>query len=690
MTSFATIPNPFSNSIVSDPWKLLEADVPAIHQKAFTRCCEAMGEVRARHQTTGVLIHGEAGSGKTHLLARLRTHIAREAEADGQGGLEDAIFISAQLQTSAKMIWRHLRRRVASDLLRRDDGAASQFERLLLHQLTKNRFAAHDGLSWLEQLRKDTHGADKLANVLEELFSQIDSRGQVGYKLRRVIASVLLRKQLAEASAWLRGESLPKAALQILGIDTSAGNDEESGEAEDQDDQDSQVVLGLCSLATAELPLVFCFDQIEALQTLTDDKSGLVAFGQMVYDLHAFTEHLLIISCVQSAFYDKFSQAVRQADFARIRAFGEAVLNPLTRAEALQLVAARLDSSPELKRRRAGQANSLWPLRESEINPVFTATGCTARRLLKHCDDLYEAHRHGKGADIVPLEPAAPVGVFLGQALETRRRKAVQKSEPSRTEEVIKLGLPDVIYLAGTAWRQKEQGTSGEADLIFESGQGEVAVSICNSRHWPSVVKKLSRLNTQLGEGRIGKLVVMRDGRLPIGANAVKTRALREQLVGKGVRWIEPSVEALAALDAIRGLLADARSGDLANRGDTVELKTVHEWLAANLAPELKELIEDILPADPGSVSIAGPNVVPTAVPIAMPIVVDDWALYEDIAELLQRHHVIAVGDLAATLEREESEVAECARQHAHQIGVLGEPPVTLFRLVNEVVAVEP
>ena len=103
-----------------------------------------------------------------------------------------------------------------------------------------------------------------------------------------------------------------------------------------------------------------------------------------------------------------------------------------------------------------------------------------------------------------------------------------------------------------------------------------MALSICNSRHWPSLVKKLDRLNAQLNEGRLEKLVLLRDGRTPIGANAVKTRTLRDELLRKGARWVEPSVEALAALDALRRLLADAQSGDLANHGDTVELRFVH------------------------------------------------------------------------------------------------------------------
>jgi hypothetical protein len=667
MTSLATIRNPFRASIVSDPWKSLEANVPTIHQLAFTRCCEAINHVRTQHQTTGVLVHGEAGSGKTHLLARLHAHIAREAEADGPGGLEEAIFISAQLQTSAKMIWRHLRRRLAADLLRRESTAVTQFERLLMHQLTKNNLAADNGQAWLEQVRKEAHGAEKLAEALDQLFDRIDSRGQIGYKLRQVIAALLLKKHFSEASAWLRGESLPKASLQKLGIDSSAGNDEEAGEAEGQDDQDSYVVFGLCSLATAELPLIICFDQIEALQTSADDRAGLVAFGQMVYDLHAFTQHLLLISCIQSAFYDQLGQAVRQADFARIRAFAEVTLNPLTREEALQLVAARLDALPELGQLRGQQANPLWPLQEAEISSVFTATGTTARRLLFHCADLYEAHRPTAVAGDPSQLPPVPVNQFLDQELEKRRQQALEESEPAETEEIIKHGLLEAIHLAGNNWQQQEQGLPSEVDTLFAGLGGRVAVSVCNSRHWPSLVKKLSRLNAQMDKKQTDKLVLLRDGRLPIGSTAVKTRFLREQLIQKGARWIEPSVEALAALDALRRLLADARSGDLANRGETVELKTVQDWFAANLTTELRDLLEEVLPTDPGK----------------PPIIIDDWSLYEDIAELLQRHQVISVAKAAAHLERAEVEIAECAQQHAHQLGLLGEPPAVLFRLVS-------
>ena len=60
-----------------------EIDVISVHQSAFARCCEAVATVRARPHSASVLVYGESGSGKTHLLARLRARVAGEETAPG-------------------------------------------------------------------------------------------------------------------------------------------------------------------------------------------------------------------------------------------------------------------------------------------------------------------------------------------------------------------------------------------------------------------------------------------------------------------------------------------------------------------------------------------------------------------------------------------------------------------------------
>jgi hypothetical protein len=101
------------------------------------------------------------------------------------------------------------------------------------------------------------------------------------------------------------------------------------------------------------------------------------------------------------------------------------------------------------------------------------------------------------------------------------------------------------------------------------------------------------------------RLCVLRDARLAISAGATKTRERLEQIEREGGRVIRVEPEALAALDAMRRLVADATSGDLSRNGDTVEPATVREWLARNLPAQVAKLAGEILceepavPADP-------------------------------------------------------------------------------------------
>jgi len=451
----------------------------------------------------------------------------------------------------------------------------------------------------------------------------------------------------------LRGASLPETALHRLEIAPEQDGDDELEE------QAHQLVIALSSLATQELPLIFCFDQIEALQLDPQDASGLISFGRMISALQAETRHTLLISCVQVVLHGALGRFVRDADLARIKEFGEFSLYPLTWEEAQQLIKARMDALPELKRLRATHLDPLWPLRESEIKTVFIGDSCIARRLIAHCAALFETQRGG-AAVAIPSTPT--VEVFLNQALEDRRRKALESSEPSQTNQIITHGLPSLLSLAGAGWRQLSQNVPTGVDLLFEGPGGGVAIGVCSNRPGPSLVKKFDQLLRLAEDAPETRLILLRDSRLTIGQDAVRTRELREKLLQNGARWVEPSAEALAALDALRRLLSDAKSGELHNRGDTVELKTVQDWLMQNLTVELKDILNEVLPGD---------------------VIPPPEELYEEIAELLGRRHIVSVTDIAALLGRDDDEVGACAQRHSERVGVLGDPPAVLFRLVT-------
>ena len=70
-----TAHNPFTNTRVDSPFQQ-HIDLDAIHHHAFCRISTVLAEVKndANQQSQGVVILGEAGHGKTHLMMRLAKH----------------------------------------------------------------------------------------------------------------------------------------------------------------------------------------------------------------------------------------------------------------------------------------------------------------------------------------------------------------------------------------------------------------------------------------------------------------------------------------------------------------------------------------------------------------------------------------------------------------------------------------
>jgi hypothetical protein len=647
-----TLPNPFWGVIVNDPWQFLETDVSSIHKTAFYRCCAAIDFVRTQHRTTALLIYGEAGSGKTHLLARLRAHLAVEAEADGPGGLQEAVMVPLRMQTSAPIIWRFLRREFARALLRQAGGGQTQLERLLLHHLTEWLRLPVEDDQWLERQRQTAAGMDSLKQHLTSLLDHLDNSGLLDHNLRTVLACLLLHRQRSEAGAWLRGESLPKEVLDKLGVGDEAEDDPE--------DLAHRVVLGLSSLATAELPIIFSFDQVEALQTHPQDLTGLFAFGQLVRALHDETRHCLLLSCIQTVFLDKLKETVRGANWAGMTAFGDAILNKLNWEESGQLVQARLDALPGLKKLRVEQANPFWPLAEQDVRNTFTEARVSARKLLTHCADLFEARRTN---ETIFLPPRPPHPQFLQQTWEQRKEQSLSQTTTKESETVLKDGLPRLLHLAQTGVQHLEGQQTRDVELVFAQQGQRFGVSVCNSANGTSLAAKLNRLGSQ--QQQFDKLLILRDQRLPIRETWNQTKAYRKNLLQRGALWVEPSPESLAALNTLRGLLADAQAGDLANGGETITVETLRDWLLNSLTAELHGIVQEILP-------VAPPNN-------------PSLELRERIAELLQRHHVMPLADTADLLEEEQAAISACVLNYPDRFGVLGTPPIALFELVNEI-----
>lgn len=638
MNELAAIKNPFRDYVVQDAWQT-PADIPEIHAGAFEACLAGI-ESAASGVADSLLLYGGAGSGKTHLLTRLQRHLAQTA-LDAPDQVLRCVFVFVRLQTMPQLLWQHVRRRLALDLMRRDQGL-TQLQRLIAHQLGvhagKSPRAAVTRLQLLES-------ADKAA--LSRHVDEVSSKLGLPRDLSIVIEHLALNRAVRDASAWLAGDSLPEPALNALGLGADV--------VEDREEAARDAVTALCRLAGETLPIVFCFDQVEALQRGIDDLDAFFQFGRMAADLHDSDRNVFLVTCLQSAVLESFKKAVRDADFQRI-AKRQRVLEPLTAEQVEKLLRSRLDPVTELDPWRAKHRKEpFYPLRKQFVAEIAAdRTHAVARWILTKAAHEFDNRASGKAPD-GPTDDE-----YLAEELFYRQEKAKRELAPSDTPRVVIQGVELMAKLDGAEVRT---GDRTHTDLIL-SGKRKVALSVRNESDGRVLGPKLKRLLQDLPRKDGASLVIVRDPRLPLAKTAVRARENLTELQRRGATLVEPTLAALAALEALQSLFADAKSGDLANDGTPVADGTVLEWLRrlhreGDISIEPIEELVDALGSEPDSSAPAPEE--------------------QDLAELLARQHVVELGAASQDLGYPSEVLLGVARKNAERYLVLEGPPVVLL-----------
>ncbi len=590
----SAIPNPFLHNLVGGPWERAEADVPGINADAFRRCREVIDEVRQTGRSTSLLLEGIAGSGKTHLLARLRAHLERNAR--------DVVFISIRLDAAPTRMWRLFRRQLVDDLLRPWAGAETR-----LHTM----------------LREHSETA------------------QLSLNLRTVLEHYRAGRHLNESVAWLRGESVSESAIQKLGIGDE-GDEEDAAEEQAKD-----TVIRLCRLAAPE-PVVFCCDQAESLQTHAGDDRGLFAYAKVASALLEEVGNAVVISSVQIVFVQTLQECLHRAFFDRL-SLHRADLQPLTWKLGQDLILSRIDAVPELEAlRRRFPHDALWPLHQADLKAIFEPNdACVARKLLFRAKELFEAAR-GQRVD----EPES-----VEAALQSYWETALKAAAGAPVDDTLLQGLPILFEL--TNRRPREGTRPSHSDLVLESPRGATAISAANHQNMNSLQARLKKLLGEVQSGRLPKLVILRAAGLPISPGAAKTRERLQQLQKSGALLVRPSDEVLTAIEAVRRLMADAKSGNLVHKGETVPPKTVQEWLRSHIPNVLTRFLSELS----GEVN-------PTA-------------FAKDLCAFVSDRCIVSVDEAASAVAAGAEEIAQYALAHPHEMGFLPGPPRVLFRLVD-------
>jgi hypothetical protein len=311
-------------------------DAANVHHRQFVQLTELAAQAEKQHLGIGTMLWGEAGVGKSHLLARL----GRWAGTDHR----HAIFVYlSNLQAQPEQLPRSLLRCVVSILT---GGRVSQFRGTPLFSLVNAaiRQALND-----DGTQHSWRAAEAAyQRLIDDLCAR--SPGQAGVVDRQayVVLFQFFRSAYlaqpgaddglaARAARWLAGDYLDPEETRSLGIPVGPGHEPV---ALADDEQIKRVLIALAQVASyRQQPLILCFDQVDNL-----DPEQFRALASFLHALLDSACNLLVItSGVRSRILDwKKTGILQESTWDRLGQY-EVGLQRVGVPEARQLVQVRLE-----------------------------------------------------------------------------------------------------------------------------------------------------------------------------------------------------------------------------------------------------------------------------------------------------------------------------------------------------------
>jgi hypothetical protein len=298
--------NPFTDNRVNGPSDD-DIDVDAVHQAPFERLVSLAREAQQERRGLGVVLWGEPGIGKSHLLSRL----SRWAEHERK---YPCFVYLHNLQAAPDNLPRSLLQTTLSRLTR---GRVRRLWETTLFRLTNA--AVREALRQTGIIEPSWEAAEKSWSFLIERLQDSPRSALVDRTVFEVLyrffgSAYRAREQeddehvAALAVRWLSGDYLDPAEAAELHLPPGRGRDEPVALADNQ--KIKQVLVALTQMALWRgQPFLLCFDQVDNL-----DREQVAALARFLEALIDSAANLLVVtSGVQATLMEWLGDKLIQA-----------------------------------------------------------------------------------------------------------------------------------------------------------------------------------------------------------------------------------------------------------------------------------------------------------------------------------------------------------------------------------------
>jgi hypothetical protein len=550
-------------------------DVESINETPFKAVLSGLESVNGDGQTRALFLVGPAGSGKSHLFARLRRSLPH-----GQ-----FTFVCNPPNAIAH-IKRFILRKVVEGMTRPvmgHDGPLpySQLQRMVY--LLLRGFLKKKGLS-VDQIHKQWNKLDpsqrlEIIAKLEERLLKIPGLTTLSDAVH-VLVRTLDRTKSHLAASWLSGnQNLSEAHLNSLGL---------AGHLGDEEVVDLMKQLG--KLSPGSGPIVLILDQLDSLvkpDQIREIESLMIDLNDSSRNWYIIVSLVheksdLWLSTLSAPFKGKFG--IPSGDYVGV---ATAELSPLSNEQKKQLIMARL-ATPDLisQRTKDGVNDPCYPLSESAIDELACSDISNPRMLIQKAWQAY-------GAAVTGTEPISKITLteFVEQAFADLRI-GLQEEDLAVDTAYLADRVDELMRLlwtrkAGAALAVTDGSLHTELpnfegiDRVYNCGGTPVRVILYDVQQktkFPNVLKKIVNLPPNT--------ILIRDGRIGISGKVTNEKLNHFQ---KDKKFCHLSLDQVKSLHALGKLLAKMREGEFDN-DDTDPIPTegaIYECLAQH--PNLAE-----------------------------------------------------------------------------------------------------
>ncbi|MFB2769289.1 ATP-binding protein [Pelatocladus sp. BLCC-F211] len=323
--------------------------VDSIHREVISEIEEFLDLVMIDHRSRSILLTGDPGSGKSHLLGRLKQTLNSKAFF---------VYILCDWADSGN-IWRHVLRCTVDSLIQIPE--EQQESQLILWLKSLSAFTKHN--------LKQRFFNDSIWEFLLSDRQKFIKHLKETYKTARIynpdmffgVLHDLTNPELYSlACEWLRGDCLSEESMQALKVKYCIETEDEA----------KSMLANFGRISTETQPIVLCFDNLDTMPKLADGFLDIQHFFDVNTTIHGenLKNFLIIISVITNT-WNRHVNRIQPADKAGIHKLIR--LKPITLEQAETIWAYLL--KPLHQQPNTRPESSIYPLERDVLEKNFPA-----------------------------------------------------------------------------------------------------------------------------------------------------------------------------------------------------------------------------------------------------------------------------------------------------------------------------